>query len=107
MQPFKGLDVRLGTILSAERLEGVRIAAYRLTIDFGPQLGSKTSAAQITDRYTAEGLIGKQVLAAVDLPPKTIGRFVSEVLVLGVADTEGKVVLVVPERPAPDGAKLF
>ncbi len=103
---FSTLDVRVGTVVSAQRLEGVRKAAYELKIDFG-NAGTKQAAAQIIDLYDAQQLVGRQVLGVVNLPPKQIGQFVSEVLVLGAADASGRVVLVVPERPVPNGAKLF
>src|SRR5712692_4844215 len=95
---FGMLDIRVGTILSAQRLEGVRKAAYELKIDFGAS-GTKQSAAQIIDLYDSQQLVGRQVLAVVNLPPKHIGPFVSEALVLGAPDASGRVVLVVSERP--------
>ncbi len=106
LSAFETLDIRTGTVVSAKRLEGVRKAAYQLTIDFGGS-GTRQSVAQITDLYDPQQLVGTQVLAAVNLPSKRIGPFTSEVLVLGVPDSSGRVVLVVPERPAPNGAKLF
>jgi tRNA-binding protein len=106
LNAFGTLDIRVGTVVDARRLEGVRKAAFELRIDFGPS-GTKQSAAQITDLYDPAQLVGKKVLAVVNLPPKRIGAFVSEALVLGVPDEAGRVVLAVPERPVPNGAKLF
>jgi len=102
---FEKLDVRLGTIVSAEEFIGARKKAYKLAIDFGA-IGIKKSSAQITAHYTPEELIGVQVLAVVNFPPKQIGNFFSECLVLGVYDESGDVVLVKPERPLSNGLKL-
>jgi len=104
---FATLDVRVGTVIHAERLANVRKAAYELTVDFGDGIGRKQSAAQLTDLYKPDDLVGKQVLGVVNLPPKRIGPFTSEVLVLGVPDDSNRVILVVPEQTAPNGAKLF
>ncbi|MDQ6780683.1 MAG: tRNA-binding protein [Candidatus Eremiobacteraeota bacterium] len=104
---FVTLDIRVGTIAHAERLTDIRKSAYALTIDFGPPVGFKRSAAQVTALYAEHELVGRQVLGVVNLPPKKIGAFVSEVLVLGVADESERVILLVPERKAPNGAKLF
>ena len=104
---FGAVDIRTGTIVSAEPLTGARKPAYRLRVDFGDALGVRASSAQLTVRYTPETLIGKQVLAVVSLPPKRIAGFTSEVLVLGVADEEGAVVLIAPDRRVPDGARMY
>ncbi len=107
LEAFASLDVRVGTILEAERLAGLRKAAYKLIVDFGDDVGSKQSAAQITDLYEPADLVGRQVLAVVNLPPKRMGPFISEVLVLGVPDPEHRVILIAPDRPAANGKKMF
>jgi tRNA-binding protein len=104
---FLRVDIRVGTILEAAPLEGARKPALRLRIDFGPILGEKKSSAQITRHYKPEELIGKQVAAVVNFPPRQIGKFMSEVLTLGFPDTEGEVVLIQPERKVPNGGRLF
>jgi len=104
---FEVLDVRVGTVVAAEEFPQARKPAYRLTIDFGTELGMKRSSAQITSHYTAQALVGTQVLGVVNFPPKRIAGFTSEVLVLGVPDEAGAVVLVRPERTVPDGARMF
>ena len=103
---FEKLDIRVGRILEAEFLEGARKPAIKLKIDFG-ELGVKKSSAQITKYYTPESLIGKQVLAVVNFPPRQIGKFMSEVLTLGMPDETGEVVLVKPDFDVPLGGKLF
>ncbi len=104
---FLKVDIRLGTILSAEPFPQARKPAYRLTIDFGPAIGVKKSSAQITRHYRAEHLVGRRVAAVVNFPPRQIGPFLSEALTLGFPDADGEVVLIGPDRPAPDGARLF
>ncbi len=104
---FQRVDVRVGRILSAEPLPGARKPAYKLRIDFGPQIGVKQSSAQITAHYTAAELSGRLVLAVVNFPPRRIAGFKSEVLTLGVPDAEGNVVLIAPERDVPLGGRLF
>ena len=104
---FQRVDVRVGRILSAEPLPGARKPAYKLRVDFGPQIGVKQSSAQVTVHYTAAELPGRLVLAVVNFPPRRIAGFKSEVLTLGVPDAQGNVVLVVPERDVPLGGKLF
>ena len=104
---FQKLDIRAGTVLEATSLAGARTPAYRMVIDFGPEIGRKQSSAQITALYAPGEIIGRQVAAVVNFPPKRIGGFKSEVLVLGFPDTGGHVVLAAIERPVPNGAKLF
>ena len=102
---FMKLDIRVGTILSAKNLEKARKPAYQLEVDFGEELGVKRSSAQITQHYSPEELVGKQVLAVVNFPPRQIANFFSEVLVLGTY-SEGGVVLITPDKPVQNGDKL-
>ncbi|MCI5837055.1 MAG: tRNA-binding protein [Veillonellaceae bacterium] len=102
---FMKLDMRVGTITEAEVFAEARKPAYRLKVDFGAEIGEKKSSAQITDRYTPEELIGKQVLAVVNFPPRQIADFMSEVLVLGTY-SDGGVVLITPDKPVTNGDKL-
>lgn len=105
---FEKLDIRVGKIVEADSFPEAKTPAYKLTIDFGEEMGIKRSSAQITKHYSREKLIGKKVLAVVNFPPKQIGNFVSDVLVLGVPDDEGEVVLVVPENDkSRNGGKLY
>ena len=104
---FAKVDIRVGTVRAAQPLEGARKPAFRLEIDFGPEIGVKKSSAQLTVHYTAEGLVGRQVAAVVNFPPRQIGKFMSEVLTLGFPDGDGAVVLIVPDKQVPDGGKLF
>jgi len=104
---FEKVDVRVGRIVRADSFPEARKPAYRLTIDFGPEIGVKTSSAQLTHRYTREELEGRLVLGVVNLGPRRIGPFTSEVLTLGVPDDSGAVVLVVPQADVPLGARLF
>ncbi len=104
---FLAVDIRAGTILDAQPLEGARKPAYRLRIDFGPDLGVRGSSAQITVRYSIEELVGTQICAVVNFPPKRIAGFTSEVLVLGMNDAEGAVVLVRPQFAVPNGTRLY
>ena len=103
---FENVDIRVGRIVRAEVFREARKPAYKLSIDFGA-IGVKRSSAQLTDRYRPETLEGRLVLAVVNMPPRQIGPFVSEVLTLGVPDTDGAVVLVVPDGEVPIGGKLF
>lgn len=103
---FLKVDIRVGTILSAENFAQARKPALKLTIDFGV-LGVKKSSAQITRHYDAQALVGRQVAAVVNFPPRQIGPFMSEVLTLGFPDADGEVILVAPTLPAPNGGRLF
>jgi tRNA-binding protein len=104
---FDKVDVRVGRIVQVDEFPEARKPAYRLQIDFGAELGVKKSSAQATALYSKETLLGRQVLAVVNFPPKQIGPFMSEVLTLGVPDGTGHVVLVGPERETPLGGRLF
>ena len=104
---FLKVDVRVGTIVTAEPFLEARKPAYKLTIDFGPVIGRKRSSAQITSHYALDDLPGRQVAAVVNFPPRQIGPFMSEVLTLGFPDEEGEVVLIAPSHPVPDGGRLF
>lgn len=104
---FRKVDVRVGTIVAAEPYPEARRPAYKLTVDFGPAIGEKRSSAQITQHYTLEELIGRQVAAVVNFPKKQIGKFMSEVLVLGFPDDAGNVVLIAPSKDVPNGGRLY
>jgi tRNA-binding protein len=99
------VDIRVGTILEAALLEGARKPAYRMRIDFGEEIGVKASSAQITVHYGAAELVGRQVMAVINFPPRQIGKFMSQVLTLGFADKDGAIVLASPERAVPNGAR--
>ena len=104
---FLKVDVRVGQIIRAEPYPEARKPAIKLWIDFGAVLGEKKSSAQITRHYTPEQLLDKKVMAVVNFPPRQIGKFMSEVLVLGVPDQDGEVVLLVPDKDVPVGGRLF
>jgi tRNA-binding protein len=104
---FERVDIRVGTITDAQPFPEARKPAFRLTIDFGPEIGVKKSSAQLTVHYKADQLIGRQVCAVVNFPPRQIGPFMSEVLTLGMPDADGSVVLVKPDFKVPNGGKLF
>lgn len=106
-EDFEKVDIRVGKIIQVEDFPQARKPAYRLLLDFGPEIGLKKSSAQITRHYTKEELIGKQVIAVVNFPPRQIGPFRSEVLTLGVPDGDGGVILLSPTKEAPLGGKVF
>ncbi len=103
---FLAVDIRAGTVVAAEPFPEARRPALKLSIDFGAEIGVKRSSAQIVAHYAPETLVGRQVLAVVNFPPRQIGRFMSEVLVLGLDDAHGDVMLVAPDQPVPNGARL-
>lgn len=104
---FLAVDIRMGTIIAAEPFPEARKPAFKLEIDFGPGVGVKRSSAQITRHYDIAALLGRQVAAVVNFPPRQIGKFMSEVLTLGFPDENGDVSLFSPDRRVPDGARLF
>ena len=106
-EDFEKVDVRVGKIVEAAPFPEARKPSIKLTIDFGPEVGEKRTSAQLTAHYDAEGLVGKMVVAVVNFPPKRIAGFKSEVLVLGVPDESGEVVLLSPDRKVPPGGRMF
>ena len=104
---FEKVDVRVGTVLTAEPFEKARKPAYILTVDFGPAIGTRKSSAQITAHYAPEELVGRKVAAVLNFPPKQIANIMSEILVLGFPDADGEVVLIGVDRAVPDGGRLF
>jgi tRNA-binding protein len=104
---FMKVDIRVGVVVDAEPFPEARKPAIKLRIDFGPEIGEKKSSAQITKHYSPAALVGKRVLAVVNFPPRQIGKFMSEVLTLGVPDETGEVVLISPDLDTPIGGRLF
>ncbi len=104
---FLRVDVRVGVIVAVEDFPAARKPAYRLRIDFGPEIGERKSSAQLTANYDREALTGRQIAAVVNFPPRQIGPFMSEVLVLGFPDDDGEVVLVAPDKTVPNGGRLY
>ena len=107
IEDFNKLDVRVGRILTVEEFPEARKPAFKITIDFGPELGQKRSSAQLADNYSIDELVGRFVMAVVNFSPRQIGTFLSEVLIVGVPDESGNCILVVPEDMVPLGGKLY
>lgn len=103
---FTKVDIRVGTVVKAELFPEARKPAIKLWVDFGKRLGVRKSSAQITVHYQLDELVGKQVMAVVNFPPRQIGKFMSEILVLGLPDEEGEVVLIAPDTTVPDGGRM-
>lgn len=106
-EDFLRVDVRVGTVVEAGPNAAARKPSYRLVVDFGPEIGRKTSSAQLVENYRPEDLVGRQVAAVVNFPPRQIAKVVSEVLVLGFPDANGNVVLAGVDRPVPNGGRLY
>ena len=106
-EEFLKVDIRVGTVTRAEPFPEARRPSIKLWVDFGPGIGERKTSAQLTVHYNPETLVGRQVAGVVNFPAKQIGKFMSEVLVLGFPDKEGEVVLLAPERPVPDGGRMF
>jgi tRNA-binding protein len=106
-EDFLKVDIRVGTILAVHDFPEARKPSWKLDIDFGPAIGVKRSAAQIIALYSRDDLVGRQVAAVVNFPPRQIGKFMSEVLTLGFPDADGRVTLVGPDRPVPNGGRLY
>lgn len=104
---FMKLDIRAGRIIAVEDYPEARKPAFKLTVDLGPEIGIKRSSAQVTQNYSKEELTGRMVMAVVNFPPKQIGKFMSEILVLGVPDEGGNVMLIAPDRDVPIGGRLY
>jgi tRNA-binding protein len=104
---FEAVELRVGTVLRVEDFPEARKPAYKVWADFGPEIGEKKASAQITGLYTPEDLVGRQIIGMVNFPPKQVGPFKSEFLLTGFADAEGAIVMAIPERAVPNGAKLM
>ena len=104
---FLKVDIRVGTVVRAEPYPEARVPAAKLWVDFGPELGVKKTSAQVVGRYPLDDLPGRQVAAVVNFPPKQIGKFMSDILVLGFPGADGEVVLIGPDRKVPDGGRLY
>ena len=105
-EDFLKIDIRVGRVVRAEPFPEARKPATKLWIDFGAEIGERKSSAQITAHYAPEALVGRQVMAVVNFPPRQIGPFMSEELVLGVSDAEGEIVLIAPDHAAPEGSRM-
>ena len=104
---FRRVDIRVGRVVRAEPYPEARRPAIKLWLDFGPEIGERKSSAQLVAHYTPEGLVGRLVMAVVNFPPRQIGKFMSEVLVLGVQDAAGEVVLLAPDKDVPIGGRMY
>jgi tRNA-binding protein len=104
---FERVDIRVGTVIQAEPYPEARKPAIKLWVDFGPEIGVKKTSAQLTVHYTPQALLGRQVAAVVNFPPRQIGKFMSEILVLGMPDAQGAVVLLAPDQAVPNGGRMF
>lgn len=106
IEDLQALDLVVGTVVAAEKIEGLRASAYRVEVDFGPEIGIRKTSSQVTDLYAADDLIGRQVVGLVNIPVKQIGRMMSEFLLTGFYRDDGAVVLAVPDKPVANGARL-
>ncbi len=106
-EDFEKIDIRVGTIVAVEHFPEARTPAFKLWVDFGSEVGTKKTSAQVTAHYRLDELVGRQVAAVVNFPPKQIGSFMSEVLVLGFPSGDGEVIMIGPDRPVPDGGRLY
>jgi tRNA-binding protein len=104
---FEAIELRVGTVLRVEAFPEARKPAYKVWADFGPEVGEKKTSVQITELYTPEDLVGRQIIGVVNFPPKQVGPFKSEFLLTGFADAEGAIVMAIPERTVPNGARLM
>ncbi len=104
---FLKVDIRVGTVVRAEPYPEARHPAFKLWVDFGPKIGERKTSAQITRHYDLDSIVGKQVVAVTNFPPKQIGKCISEILVLGIPDEDGEVVLLAPSRKVPDGGRMY